>query len=155
MATAARRRQTTGNLALAPELEPEHDAGPPDTGVDEHGVPGWVRALDVAHQLCRGTAHDWEGIGQFYRAGPAFYVEIAQCRTCSTRRARLYGRTGELVDSGYSHPAGYLKPAGEEYEPVSRAEVRGHLFRAAPPAPITTRLREELAESFPRLGVLV
>lgn len=147
-ATAARRRQTTGNLALAP-------APDVDQGDDDDGVPGWVKQLDVAHQLCRGTAHDWEGLGRFHRAGPAFFVELATCRTCSTRRARVYNRHGQIVDGGYAYPEGYQKPAGEEYDTVSRAEVRGLLFRQAPPPPLTTMLREQVADLFPRLGQLV
>lgn len=149
-ATAARRRQTAGNLALAPS---PHDHAQAAEADDDDGTPGWVKALDVAHRLCRGTSHDWEGHGAFYRAGPSFYVELATCRTCGTRRARVYDRWGRLVDTGYSHPEGYLKPPGEDA--VSRADVRALMFRQAPPAPITTRLRDELTESFPRLGQLV
>lgn len=85
----------------------------------------WAQALPSAFLLCRDLGHTWEPYRGWVDRAEREYVQVLRCPRCQTERERRLDYQGRRNSQSYSHPEGYLQPAGSGYlDAESRADLR-------------------------------
>lgn len=98
---------------------PKHQ---PDSNQDYDADP--LEGYSANYLDCRGLSHSWLHIGFF--KDHAYIARLAHCTRCGCRKIQTMRITGELMDTRYQHPEGYLF---KDQGPVSRADVRRETIR--------------------------
>lgn len=75
-------------------------------------VTAWAQELPDAFIQCRDFGHLWRPFTASYDSQEKGYRRTIRCTRCRTERSQVLDLDGSVRSGHYSHPDGYLKPAG-------------------------------------------